>query len=188
MGRSDSVTCVRNPKELHTLALVIPLVGPCLGELILNVKKSFMGNTFIAPLNTKRCRPGNIFGLTQGVNDIGWHLFGAGPPCPVPRWFHLAFTTAEGLPLRGWGAQQHWEVGERGPPFGLLTDLGAGGEWSFGWYLVMLGEQRAYMYRHSAACKVESFQTHVRGHAGWCSLDYFYFFPAFSRVIIIILC
>ena len=74
-------------------------------------EKNFMDNTFIAPLNTKHCRPGSIFGLTQGVNDIGWHLFGAGPPCPVPRWFHLAFTTAGRLPRRGWGAHStgRWE-------------------------------------------------------------------------------
>lgn len=82
--------------------------------------------------------------------------------------------------MTGLRRPQHWEVGERGPPFGLLTPSGAGGEWSFGRYLVTLGEQRACMYRHSAVCKVESFQTHVQGHAGWCSLDYFYFFAAFS--------
>lgn len=41
------------------------------------------------------------------------------------------------------------------------------------------------MYRHSAACKVDSFQTHVRGHAIGCTLDYFYFFSAFSRVTLL---
>lgn len=48
-------------------------------------------------------------------------------------------------------------------PLGLLTHSGAGGEQSFGHYLATLGEQRACAYRHSAACKVESFQTHIRG-------------------------
>lgn len=76
---------VKNSKKLQTLAPVIPLVGPYLEELILNMKKHH-GQHVYCTIKYKKLQTRKQFSLTtQWVNDISWHLFGAGPTLSTVR-------------------------------------------------------------------------------------------------------
>ena len=107
---SDLGTQWKNSKKLQILAPVIPLVGPYLEELILNMKKHH-GQHVYCTIKYKKLQTRKHFSLaTQWVNDISCHLFRAGPTLSTVRgWsyeLHNCMNVAMGV-LRHPAARGH---------------------------------------------------------------------------------